>query len=42
MLAAAAPTTRKQVSAMMVTSLVKEFSASNRKPRLLSAKLGIN
>src|ERR1035437_1440262 len=36
MLAAAAPTTRKQVSAMMVNALVKQLSVSLREPRSLS------
>jgi hypothetical protein len=42
MLVAAAPTTRKQVSAMIVTARVKPLSASVDEPRLFSPELGVN
>ncbi len=42
MLVAAAPTTRRQISAMRVMTFVKPFSVSVGQPRLLSRKLGTN
>jgi hypothetical protein len=42
MLVAAAPTTRKQVSAMMVMTLVKQFSVAIDRPYRISRKLGAN
>ena len=42
MLAAAAPTTSKQVSAMMVMAFVKLLSVPADRPRSLCRKLGIN
>jgi hypothetical protein len=42
MLAAATPTTRKHVSAMMVIAFVKQFSVSFREQRSLSRELAGN
>jgi hypothetical protein len=42
MLVAAAPTTSKQVSAMIVIALVKQLSVSVDGPRSLCRKLGTN
>jgi hypothetical protein len=42
MLAVVAPTTRMQISAMMVIALVKQFSVSCGEERSFSEKLGDN
>jgi hypothetical protein len=42
MLVAAAPTTKKHVSAMMVIALVKPYSLPFHQPRSLSRELGAN
>jgi hypothetical protein len=42
MLVAAAPTTRKQISAMIVIARVKQFSVSVDEPRSISRKLSDN